>query len=145
MKALSIKQPWLYCITNLDKRVGNRTWKPPVWALGTTIALHASKKKDNKIGIREATHLAGVDLVEVVMPLGAIVGTAVLAGYVTEETIPAKDKWFFGPFGWVLDDVELLNWPVPCRGFLGLWQVEEVVEAKMWPVGQLLLQLGLNV
>ena len=118
MRALSIKQPWLYCITDLDKRVENRTWKPPDWIIGQRIALHSSKKMGDLVA---ASDIAGFKLSTVAndMPLGAIVATARVDGWIDF----LDSKWFSGPVGWILSDVVKLHEPVPHRGRLGLWEV----------------------
>lgn len=119
MKALSIKQPWLWAILEQGKRIENREWRPPTWIIGQRIALHASKGLDRE-GAAACAHIAGVDLPGVAdVPRGAIVATAVITGCVTES----QDKWFFGTYGWVLDLVWELPAPVACRGALGLWNV----------------------
>lgn len=139
MKALSIKQPWLYCITDLDKRVENRTWKPPDWIIGKRIALHASKKMDDSGGKSAASALAGLDLSTVVdMPMGAIVATAVVRGWVDIDGNSSHpdmlqyedDEWFFGFYGWILDDIRKVSpGPASCRGALGLWNVSPSILA----------------
>lgn len=135
MKALSIKQPWLYCITDLPKdaakRIENRTWKPPAAIIGRQIALHASKGWDSNVGVEAASYRAGVKLSRLALsiPTGVIVATAVVAGWVGDYGAASElrfaplcqDKWFFGPIGWVLEDVRKLEKPVPVRGSLGLW------------------------
>jgi hypothetical protein len=150
VKALTIKQPWLWCITDATKRVENRTWKPPFNMIGQRIALHASKShtKDDWHRAQDACAIKQVprpgtsqDLV----PLGAIVATAVIVGYVVVEEKPnttpreveasknamhydhRSDPWFFGPVGWLLDDVRKLTQPIPCKGALGLWTVPDGV------------------
>ena len=129
MKALSIRQPWLYCITDLDKRVENRTWAPPDWIIGQCIYLHASKRMDDLIGKRAASELAGFKLSTVVdsMPLGGIVATARVDGWFSKQKMPNhplfRSKWFFGPIGWILSDIRQLPEFVPHRGQLGLWDV----------------------
>ncbi len=146
MKALTIKQPWLWCITDATKRVENRTWKPPFNMIGQRIALHASKShtKDDWSHAQDIYPVAAIATV----PLGAIVATAVIVGYVVVEHKPnmtprlieatksamgyneRSDPWFFGPVGWLLDDVVKLSQPVPCKGALGLWTVpDDVMEA----------------
>jgi hypothetical protein len=118
MKALSIQQPWLYAITDLDKRVENRTWKPPWWIIGRRIALHASKI-DDRAGYVIIRDIANVD-VPPDLPRGCIVATAKVLGWIDES----NDKWFFGPYGWILDDINKISpGPVFCRGALGLWDV----------------------
>lgn len=125
MKALTIKQPWLYCITHLDKRVENRTWAPYSQSIGVRIALHSSARID-KNDLSTASILAGQHLRQEDMALGSIVATAVIIRVVTQHT----NKWFFGPYGWILDDVKVLDAPIPCRGALGFWAVPpEIAEA----------------
>lgn len=137
MKALTIKQPWLWCITDHRKRVENRTWKPPFDMVGQYIALHASKSKDQDEW-RAAWNIieGGMPSLDG-MPLGAIVATALIKGYIVvndmggveEQTkaaanyYPSTDPWFFGPVGWLLADVRKLSQPIPCTGALGLWEV----------------------
>ncbi len=133
MKALSIKQPWLYAITDLNKIIENRTWKPPAQIIGQRIALHASKKPD-RVGYPAIAKIAGIE-VPADVPLGSIVATAVVAGWIGENgygDVPSPcyghfvdDKWFFGPIGWFLEDVQKLKEPLLCRGMLGLWTVQQ--------------------
>jgi len=117
MKALSIKQPWLWAITDLDKRIENRTWNPPLKIIGQHIALHASKKDDPEGG-RAMVYLAR-RLPPADAPRGAIVATAKVVAVATRdnETIAAdnqyyNDKWFVGPIGWILEDVQKLEEPI---------------------------------
>lgn len=42
-----------------------------------------------------------------------------------------SSPWFFGPFGWALDEIRPLAEPVPCKGALGLWRVPEHIEHLM--------------
>ena len=145
MRALSIRQPHLYCITHLGKDVENRTWKPPAHIIGKRIALHASGKLDGRDGFEMASSIAGFDLAQAVcdapsdMPLGAIVATAVVAGWF--KTTAVRDevsatvgygcypssiyasRWYLGDIGWVLQDVIVLPEPIPCKGALSLWKV----------------------
>ncbi|MCA9971716.1 MAG: hypothetical protein KC425_15935 [Anaerolineales bacterium] len=133
MKALSIKQPWLYCITDLPqigaKRVENRTWTPPSQLIGERIALHASKTWDTRAGVAAASRLAMTYLEELrpSIPTGAVVATAVLVGVVrTDGTFYSAldvqlgfyryDRWFFGPYGWIFDFVQKLPQPLPVLG-----------------------------
>ena len=145
MKALSIKQPWLHCITELDKRVENRSWKPPQWMIGEKIALHASKGLASKESIGVASKISGVNLSVVNSVRGAIVATAVVEGWLwhlhLNSMTETERKWFAGPFGWVLTEVKKLETPVICRGHLGLWGIPQEVEEKMFPGGQMSLSL----
>lgn len=118
MKALTIKQPWLYAITDLNKRIENRTWKPPEWIIGQRIGLHASRE-DDLSGFAAFRDITGVDAPHD-LPRGCIVSTARVVGFCNHS----EDDWFVGPYGWVLDDIsKVFPGPVSCRGALGLWDV----------------------
>lgn len=51
-----------------------------------------------------------------------------------ERVVTSKDelpedqkKWFFGRYGWVFSDYVSLGLPVPCRGALGLWDLDDEI------------------
>lgn len=119
---LTLIQPWAWAICEAGKRVENRLWKPPAWAIGKRLAIHAGKKRDD-----EALYLSQGIRPPGTLPSAAIVATAHLVGYVTES----DDRWFFGPFGWQLDDVRVLAMPIPCKGALGLWRLPPDVLAAI--------------
>lgn len=145
MKALTIKQPWLWAITNSTKRVENRTWKPPYSMIGQRIALHGSAR------IEQSEMMACRRICPAPLPhmmdltTGAIIATAIIRGYVvvndqggvTEQSRsaasyePRGDRWFFGPVGWILDDVRKMAEPITCKGALGLWNVPAPIVAVM--------------
>ncbi len=134
MRALSIKQPWIYCITDLGKRVENRSWKPPNSIIHQCIALHASKQWDNMEAREIASDVGNFDhyLVRCEAPRGAIVATAVIWGWLSDEPNPdpkhvRNNKWFAGPYGWLLSEVKKLSSPIPCKGNLGLWHVDDEI------------------
>lgn len=131
MLALSLRQPWLHTILKLGKRVENRTWSTPYRG---PILLHASK------GMTKAEYYAVVEFVRrafpgrelewsfpgyAELPRGGIVGRARIVDCVTEHASP----WFFGPYGFVLDDVAELPF-VACSGALGLFKVPDDVAAR---------------
>ena len=123
MKALSLRQPWLVTILTLDKRVENRKW--PTKYRGP-ILLHASKsmKREEFFDVLHfVRRVCGEEAyrdfpIRPVVQLGGIVGRARIVDCVTSHESP----WFFGPYGFVLEDVEPLPF-VPCSGALGLWNV----------------------
>ncbi|MCA9979876.1 MAG: hypothetical protein KDD89_03570 [Anaerolineales bacterium] len=108
LPCLSIRQPWLYCITDGDKRTENRTWKPPSGLIGKRIGLHASITLSRQ-DVPAAARLMRVNLHHAdLFTRGAIVATARLAGYVrvcatAQECCQRLVRW--GGFGAV--------WPVP--------------------------------
>lgn len=121
MKALTLIQPWAWAIEHLGKRVENRTWAPPPRLVGQRIAIHAGKKYDEE----DARWLAeNFDFSEIDCAHGVIVATARIARVVTSaDHLPENQRvWFFGPFGWVLADVQPVA-ELACRGAQGLWDV----------------------
>lgn len=117
MKALSIRQPWAWLIVNGYKDVENRTWSTNV---RETVLIHAGKRFD-----REGYDFVRRAFPQVPLPrvtrfdLGGIVGQARISDCVEESDSP----WFFGPYGFVMEDRE----PLPfqsCRGSLGFFVPE---------------------
>lgn len=137
MKALSIRQPWIWAILYAGKPVENRCW--PTRHRGE-ILLHASAGltraeyrdflvdyESIEMGHRDfadpshprfgrATHVDVPAFEE--LQRGGIVGKARIVDCVTDHPSP----WFFGPFGFVLEDVEPLPFR-PLKGSLGLFEV----------------------
>jgi len=150
VRALTLIQPWAWCITHSDKRVENRTWAPPDALLGERFAIHAGKHPPDLgaiYGLRDDGVIVPPGLV-----LGAVVGTAVLVAVAVElrgkdwsvircadhntrraqELVMSRNgAWALGPIGWVLDDVRALAEPVPCRGAQGLWTLPGDVETRV--------------
>lgn len=135
MRAISLKQPWLYAITHLGKRIENRTWRPPAFMISRRIALHASGRKDQREWVA-AEKIHGSEIPQI-LPFGAIVATAVITDWFTKESQtkemwwPEQEKWFFGPHGWVFDAVHVLDEPLPCKGKLGLWRIPDDIEGQI--------------
>jgi hypothetical protein len=136
MKALSIRQPWLFAILFLNKRIENRVWHPPRQLIGQRILLHASKgctqqEVVDALGfmlsaglVTQETwdlHWPGIDKV----PRGGIVMTARLVACVTHH----PSKWFVGPYGFVLEDVFATPF-VSHPGSLGFFEVPQAVVEK---------------
>lgn len=154
MRALTLHRPWPYVILRCGKRVENRLWKPHKVVIGQRIALHAGKGWDARAEgyLPEGWSTApGLILTHA----EGIVGTAVVLGWVhgAGPWEPGEAPWhpgsarahrygpetlsedlaleaisspfYFGPFGWVLEDAQEFSAPIPCRGFQGLWNVPE--------------------
>jgi hypothetical protein len=118
---LTLWRPWPILIAKGIKRIENRPWRPePRLQAGEWFAIHAGKKYDIDCSPL-AVHLGIPPETFFDERLGAassIVAVARFAGVVTKS----DDPWFFGPFGWVLDQVVPLD-PIPCKGAQGLWVV----------------------
>lgn len=151
VKALTLWRPWPWAIFYggcRPKRIENRPWKPWPSIIGVRIALHAGKKFDtesvpfiveNTRFAHEPRTLAAEATHE------GIIGLVTVRGFV-EDAIEAaaqggqgQESWFFGPFGWLLDDVVRLETPVKIKGAQGLWDVpawalKEIESRKQFPV-----------
>ena len=116
MKALSIQQPWAWCIVHGHKPVENRGW--PTSHRGDLL-IHAGKVFDHE-GL--ASILAAFPEMRAVLPaqydMGGIVGRAQLVSCVQTH----ESRWFTGPYGFVMFDPRPLQL-VPLRGQLGLFDV----------------------
>lgn len=136
MKALTIKQPWASLIIEgyggLLKDIENRTW--PTGVRGR-IAIHASAKLDKRemdsaaamVALIKEGERASFEVLsaaarefdaEMVLPLGAVLGTVEIVDCVRKSDSP----WFFGPWGFVLRNLERFAVPIPARGALSFWE-----------------------
>ena len=115
--ALTIRHPWLWCILHSDKRIENRSRKPPTRHVGTRIYLHSAKKFDHDAV--EFCQEVGVELPDR-YNFGCLEGSCIIKG-VTGYT---DNPWYQGPTDWVLDEVVILKNPQPHRGQLGIWKVK---------------------
>jgi hypothetical protein len=128
MKAVTAHRPWGYAIAFLDKRIENRIWPCPL-PVGSYLAIHNGQKWD-KDGDAFIQKLNASELIENPTPendpAGAIIAIARFVGNVKED----KSPWFFGPYGWKLENVIAIE-PVYCRGQQGLWNVPEALMPRI--------------
>jgi hypothetical protein len=109
--AISIQQPWAWLIHNGYKPVENRTW----WTkIRGPVAIHAGLKLDT-----EGYKWVKTNFPDIPLPApdefdrGGIVGTMVITDCVIEYNSP----WFFGPYGFVIEDAKKTPF-VPLKGNL---------------------------
>ena len=153
MKALSIKPPWAYyiiygvpfgvAVDNPDgsqriedsgkvilKNIENRTWPPPSdFQLPQRVYIHVGKKEDDiKAVLDFAVSKLGLPAMSIIMsysklwPRGAIIGEVDIVECVTES----KNRWFVGPYGFVLANPLAYEKPIPYRGQLRFFEVEGI-------------------
>ena len=124
MKTISIKQPFVYAIFKLGKDIENRNW--PTKHRGPLL-IHASKTWD-KGGYNFLTYR----LDEFVPSkehhvFGAIIGQVNLIDCVDQS----DSRWFFGGWGFELEDPVEFKKPIPYRGQLGIFDVpDRILKAK---------------
>ena len=161
MKAITLKQPWAYAITDLGKNIENRNWLPMLYrssSKGETLAIHIGKAWDDSAWDR-IYRISG----EHVPPksqliTGAIIAVCDVVGWIgiiksvesTNGNIKKKhfvinpfsgfepykdmrlDKWFFGSYGWILVNVRKFRNPIPYKGALGRWDVPEIIKTVIY-------------
>lgn len=134
--AISIRQPWAWAIVNAGKDIENRNWSTKFRG---PVCIHAAKGMTN----REWDE--AMDFIDKAFPVplasqfgrrrsasgsddakrGGIIGVANLVDCVTSSESP----WFFGPFGFVLRDVQPINF-LPVKGSLGFFQWRDALTAE---------------
>lgn len=130
MKCLSLIQPWATLIAIGAKRIETRSWKTNYRG---ELYIHASKRIDNKTLIRPSFAKA---LNNQLIPTGVIIAKCKLIDCVkmTEEFISeVKAKGYeydfgeykVGRYGWVLENIEILDLPVKISGHLGIWNFDD--------------------
>ena len=117
--ALVISQPWASVTVEGPRRFHNLATRPASTILRTRVAIYAANKPDLATGGQAMELLAagGVTKAEQAAwttrkVFGAAIGTAVVAGLVTEE----EDPWFVGPYALVLAERRPLAAPVVIGG-----------------------------
>jgi hypothetical protein len=118
MKALTIRQPWVHAILQEGKDIENRSWQRDFrgW-----LAIHASGQPRRGAEFPRGIPVPDLDTLD----YSAICGVARVVDIVTKS----RSKWFWRPddgstnYGWVLEDVNVLKTPIPCKGTLGLWNL----------------------
>jgi hypothetical protein len=96
--------------------------------IGTFVALHAAKSwdEDDREWIADKTGLYVPPENE--HPHGEIFAVCKLVAVIGRaqdpRLKPSQRKWFFGPYGFLLDDFVALATPVSCKGAQGLWGFE---------------------
>ncbi len=112
VRAITIRQPYVWAITHGTKRIENRVWSPKYRG---TLFIHAGVGS----GDREYVERLTGKPVPKDLPKGAFVAVCELADVVSKS----KDKWFDrGHYGFVLKNVKRLRKPVPAVGRLNLWR-----------------------
>jgi hypothetical protein len=127
LPALSIRQPWVWCILHASKRIENRSW--PTRVRGR-ILIHAAKGCTRDEWLDAKYFISGFSKNSDKLPpiedldRGGIVGVAELIDCVQES----DSKWFVGRYGFVLRNVQSIPL-IPCKGERGFFQPKFVEAA----------------
>ena len=128
MKALTIHQPYAELIASGEKRVENRTWATRHRG---HLAIHAGSS-------RVSLNILDVPFDVEDVPFGAVVAVVNVAECVRFADLgcglfPGEDcsRYAFGPWCWVLENVQRLPEPVTVSGKQGLWNLPPDVVAAI--------------
>ena len=121
MRALSIRQPWAWLVVNGYKNIENRTWST---SFRGRIFVHAGQRMvpGDYPEQREYITQAGI-VIPCPLARGAIIGEVTITGCLSASDSP----WYCGPYGFILEDPVAYDAPVPHRGQLGFFPVDETV------------------
>ena len=135
MRVLSIQEPYATLIMEQKKRVETRSWKTKYRG---EIYIHASISKAH---IKRITNPEILDwMKDAQLHFGYIICKAQLVDCIemTEEYIEKVKseehleyilgEYKVGRYAWVLENVEVLEQPIPAKGKLGIWTYEKVLE-----------------
>ena len=144
MKAVTLYQPWATLIVDGWKTIETRNWRPPEYAIGQRIAIHAGKTLIHGIEIplrSEIIKAYGTPWHDA-MPFGMVLGTAVLkmvrqvarvegdrAYFGISTTANSVEIDIYGDFSagrwlWFLEDIQKFERPIPARGRHMLWEFD---------------------
>jgi hypothetical protein len=126
-KILTIKQPWSTAILELGKDVDNRTWETPYRG---RIYIHCSKTFAHEaipflIKFFNSSENAIKEFLltcETYPNRGNIIGHVDLVDIVKNSP---SDWAIANQFHWILKKPVILPQPIPARGSLGLWNLNE--------------------
>lgn len=123
LPVLSIRQPWAWAIVRAKKDIENRCW--PTKFRGRFL-IHAAKgcTKAEYFSARE--WMWGIDVNKIVPELGGLErGGVVGVAEIVDCVDASPSKWFMGEWGFVLRNVEPLEF-LPCKGALGFFRLPNV-------------------
>lgn len=142
MKALSLWQPWATLIAIGVKQYETRSWATPYRG---PLLIHAARRfqlEERQTCLispfRECLQKAGYKSTYD-LPLGAYIAVAYLIEIVPTRAIrnnlsgqeSAFGNYADGRYAWKLERVQALPEPIPARGYQGLWNPLEGLDAPM--------------
>ena len=149
MRCLSLTQPYASLVVMDEKSYETRSWKPSKNMMdkikGKPVAIHAGKKLPTWMISLPKTSIFARSLYDFYrnvddLPLGAIVGTVEILGFVQTEKIVeyiSPKEFAFGDYSagrwaWNLWNPRMLKTPIPCNGMLSLWEVPSNIRAQLY-------------
>ncbi len=135
MKGLTLTQPWATLVALGHKRVETRSWSSRYRG---PIAIHAAKGFPGFARDFAAEERA-IGRCPERLPFGAIVAVAELTRVVPVDTVASQvsalerrlGDWTRGRYAWFLEDVLALEEPIPARGALSLWPLDDALACRL--------------
>ena len=126
LKAITIKQPWVHAILYEGKDIENRSWRRDFrgW-----LVIHAAARAAKVVDFPNGRCLPDLSR----LPRAAICGVV----RVLDVVGYSRSKWYITPspgtvnYGWVLAEPIALSHPIPCKGWLGLWELPVSLERQL--------------
>lgn len=116
MRVLTIKQPWVGCIFDRGKDVENRSWST---SYRGPLVIHAGAARSRTDDAKEVSDGSGDAWL-----FGHLVGIVTLDDCVRD----ARSKWADADaWHWVLGNVRKFLTPIPAKGRLGLWTLDDTL------------------
>ena len=135
MKVLSLLQPWATLVVIGAKRIETRSWNS---SHRGELLIHASRGKAGGLIALESPFKKYIPEFSS-LPFGSIIGKVTLEDifpieqfdlpHTTLNELTLEERAFgdytAGRYGWIFSNAEAFETPIPARGHLYLWEVEE--------------------
>ena len=127
-KAISINQPWAWLIVNGFKPVENRNWYTEYRG---RVLVHAGMNIDKDFDYDFWSKIIGREIPQAeTMQKGGIVGET----NITDCVVIHPSEFFFGKYGFVLENSIAYDEIIPCKGALSFFQPDYNSRYKEKPV-----------
>lgn len=126
MRCLSVRQPYAWAICVGAKTVENRVWKTDFRG---TIAIHASSSPQYVNTLRKSAK--DTRLAKDYFPFGAIVGIADVVAVEPYGPTHESNSHAGGPYCFLLASAKLFKAPIPMKGKLNLFHLEEMLAEQV--------------
>jgi hypothetical protein len=127
MKALTIRQPYAALIAIGEKKYETRSWST---SYRGSMAIHSSKKQLGKLSMAFWPIFYPAGFTHEDLVFGCIIATCNLVDCIKVEDLPRLPNkemmlgdFTLGRFAWKIEDVHLLEKPIPIKGNFGLWNL----------------------
>ncbi len=137
MRCISVRQPYAWAICVGAKTVENRVWKTDFRG---TIAIHASISPQYVNSLRKSSRS---DLISKdYFSFGAIVGTADVVGVEPYGPTHESNPHARGPYCFLFANAKFFKTPIPMKGKLNLFHLEERSAEQVLNAGTASVELG---